>query len=238
MEYLVLLGIAVVIVGFALRLDSILIVFLAAIVTALLGHLGIDGFLTTLGESFVSNRSVALFIIILLVTGTLERNGLKQAAAELIGKAKGATPGIIIALYGVMRLVFAAFNVSFGGVAGFVRPIIMPMAVGAIEASGHEPDERYVEQLKGMASGMENVAWFFGQVLFVGTSGAILVKTTLAPLGYDVDLLRLAIIEIPVALIAVGVTAFYYIVKDARLRRKYYGSESGVRMPSAVKEGE
>ena len=31
MEYLVLLGIAVVIVGFALRLDAILIVFLAAI---------------------------------------------------------------------------------------------------------------------------------------------------------------------------------------------------------------
>lgn len=247
MEYLVLLGIAVVIVGFALRLDSILIVFLAAIVTALLGNLGIDGFLTTLGESFVSNRSVALFIIILLVTGTLERNGLKQAAAELIGKAKGATPGIIIALYGVMRLVFAAFNVSFGGVAGFVRPIIMPMAVGAVEASGHKPTDEYVEQLKGMASGMENVAWFFGQVLFVGTSGAILVKTTLAPLGYDVDLLRLAIIEIPVALIAVGVTAVYYIIKDNHLRRRYCGGdtfaaparlaapESSVQ---AVKEGE
>lgn len=37
---------------------------------------------------------------------------------------------------------------------------------------------------------------------------------------------------------AVGVTAVYYIVKDARLRRKYYGGESGVRMPAAVKEGE
>ena len=224
MEYLVLLGIAVVIVGFALRLDAILIVFLAAVVTALLGGLGVDGFLTTLGESFVSNRSVALFIIILLVTGTLERNGLKQAAADLIGRARGATPGIIIALYGVMRLVFAAFNVSFGGVAGFVRPIIMPMAVGAIEAAGHEPREDYVEELKGMASGMENVAWFFGQVLFVGTAGALLVQTTLAPLGYDVDLLQLAIIEIPVALIAVGVTAVYYIIKDNRLRRRYYGT--------------
>ena len=224
MEYLVLLGIAVVIVGFALRLDAILIVFLAAVVTALLGGLGVDGFLTTLGESFVSNRSVALFIIILLVTGTLERNGLKQAAADLIGRARGATPGIIIALYGVMRLVFAAFNVSFGGVAGFVRPIIMPMAVGAIEAAGHEPREDYVEELKGMASGMENVAWFFGQVLFVGTAGALLVQTTLAPLGYDVDLLQLAIIEIPVALIAVGVTAVYYIIKDSRLRRRYYGT--------------
>ena len=45
------------------------------------------------------------------------------AYAQLIGKVKNATPGMVIALYGVMRLVFAAFNVSFGGVAGFVRPV-------------------------------------------------------------------------------------------------------------------
>ena len=36
------------------------------------------------------------------------------AAAQLIGKVKNATPGMVIALYGVMRLVSAAFNVSFG----------------------------------------------------------------------------------------------------------------------------
>lgn len=77
MDYLVLLGILVVIVGFALKLDAILIIFVAAIVTALAGGIGIDGFLTTLGSSFVSNRSMAVFIIILLVVGTLERNGLK-----------------------------------------------------------------------------------------------------------------------------------------------------------------
>ncbi|NMM95963.1 hypothetical protein G1C98_0699 [Bifidobacterium sp. DSM 109960] len=226
MDYLVLLGIVIVIVGFALKLDSILIIFAAAIVTALVGGIGIDGFLTTLGTSFVSNRSMAVFIIILLVVGTLERNGLKDAAAALIGKAKNATPGIIIALYGVMRVVFAAFNVSFGGVAGFVRPIIMPMAIGAIEASGHEPKDEYVEELKGMASGMENVAWFFGQMLFVGTAGALLVQSTLKPLGYDVDLLRMALIELPVAIIAVVVTAVYYILKDHRLRAKYYGAAS------------
>lgn len=232
MEYLVLLGIVIVIVGFALRLDAILIVIAAAVATALVGGIGVDGFLTTLGESFVSNRSMAVFIIVLLLTGTLERNGLKIAAARLIGRVRNATPGIVIALYGVMRLVFAAFNVSFGGVAGFVRPVIMPMAIGAIEASGHEPNDEYVEQIKGMASGMENVSWFFGQVLFVGTAGALLVQSTLKPLGYDVDLLSMAVIEIPVALIAVGVTAAYYVVKDSRLRRAYYGDGA----PANVKE--
>ena len=231
MNYLVLLGIVIVIVGFALKLDAILIIIVAALATAAVGGIGVDGFLTTLGSSFVSNRSMAIFIIVLLVTGTLERNGLKTAAARLIGKVRNATPGMVIALYGVMRLVFAAFNVSFGGVAGFVRPVIMPMAVGAIEAAGLEPKDEYVEELKGMASGMENVAWFFGQVLFVGTAGALLVQSTLKPLGYDVDLLRMAVIEIPVAVIAVGVAAVYYVVKDSRLRRKYYG---GVKPAAAV----
>ncbi|MBQ1512725.1 MAG: DUF969 domain-containing protein [Bifidobacterium sp.] len=233
LDYLVLLGILVVIVGFALKLDAILIIFVAAIVTALAGGIGIDGFLTTLGSSFVSNRSMAVFIIILLVVGTLERNGLKSAAANLIRKARKATPSGIIALYGMMRLVFAAFNVGFGGVAGFVRPIIVPMAVGAIEAHGHEPKEEYVEELKGMAAGMENVSWFFGQMLFVGTAGALLVQSTLKPLGYEVELLPMALVEIPVAIIAVLVAGVYYILKDRRLRVKYYGTAAA----APAKEG-
>ena len=223
MNYLVLIGSAIVIVGFALKLDAILIVMAAGLATALIGGLGIDGFLITLGKSFVSNRSMAIFIIVMFVAGTLERNGLKKAATALIGKFKNATPGIVVALYGVMRVVFAAFNVGFGGVAGFVRPVVIPMAVGAITAAGHKPNPEHVDQIKGMASGMENVAWFFGQMLFVGGGGALLVQSTLATLGYDVDLLRLALVEVPVCIIAVVVTAIYYIVKDAKLRRKYYG---------------
>lgn len=223
MNYLVLLGIVIVVVGFALKLDSILIVIVAGLATALIGGLGVDGFLVTLGTSFVDNRNMAIFIIILLVTGTLERNGLKTAAANLIGRVKNATPGVIIALYGVMRMIFAAFNVSFGGVAGFVRPVIMPMCVGAIEASGHTPNDEYVEQVKAMASGMENVAWFFGQVLFVGTSGALLVQSTMDALGYQTDLLQMALFEIPVALVALTVTSVYYIILDKKLRAKYYG---------------
>ena len=41
MEYIRLIGILIVIVGFALKLDSILIIFLAAVTTALAGGLGI-----------------------------------------------------------------------------------------------------------------------------------------------------------------------------------------------------
>ncbi|HHU07337.1 MAG TPA: DUF969 domain-containing protein [Clostridiaceae bacterium] len=226
MDLIKLLGVLVVIVGFAIKLEPILIIIVAAIVTAIVGNLGVDGLLETLGSTFVANRGMAIFILIMLVTGTLERNGLKNAASALIGKVKRASAGAVIGAYGIMRGIFAAFNVSFGGVAGFVRPIIMPMAVGAIEASGHVPNEDHVETVKGMASGMENISWFFCQVLFVGGGGALLVQSTLAPLGYDVDLLDLAVVEIPIAIFAVLLGITYYFLKDRKLVKKYYGSDA------------
>lgn len=190
------------------------------IVTALVAGMDPVTFLETLGSSFVANRSMCVFVMVMVVTGTLERNGLKQAAANLMKKFKNASAGVVLAIYGVFRLVFAAFNVSFGGVAGFVRPIVLPMATAAAKKNGKKISEKYEENLKGMASGMENIAWFFGQVLFVGTSGMILVQSTLAGLGYNVELVDLMKVQIPVAIIAVAVAIVYYYLKDKQLSRK------------------
>lgn len=220
MELLKLLGILIVVIGFVLKLDSILIIMIAAIVTALVAGMDSVTFLETLGSSFVANRSMCVFVMVMVVTGTLERNGLKQAAANLMKKFKNASAGVVLAIYGVFRLVFAAFNVSFGGVAGFVRPIVLPMATAAAKKNGKKISEKYEENLKGMASGMENIAWFFGQVLFVGTSGMILVQSTLAGLGYNVELVDLMKVQIPVAIIAVAVAIVYYYLKDKQLSRK------------------
>ena len=98
------------------------------------------------------------------------------------------------------------------------------MATGAIEAKGETPNEEHVEQLKGMASGMENIAWFFCQVLFIGGAGGLLVQSTLEPLGYKVELVDLAKVEIPVGIFAAVVGIVYYILKDRALRKKYYKS--------------
>ena len=215
----------IVIVGFALKLDAILIIMLAAVVTALVGGLGIEAMLTTLGSSFVANRGMTIFILILLVIGTLERNGLRESAARLIAKAKGSTPGMVIGIYGILRSVFAAFNVSFGGVAGFVRPVVMPMAEGAVEAKGHKLDDEHLETLKGMSAGMENIAWFFCQVLFVGGAGGLLVQSTLAglPEPIHVELLDLVIAVIPVAIFAVGLAVVVYFLRDRAMMKKIYG---------------
>ena len=227
MELIKLLGVLIVIVGFALKLDSILIIFLALIATGIVGGLGVGGLLETIGTNFVANRSMAIFIMILLVTGTLERNGLREA--NLIRKVKSATAGKLVAVYGMLNALFGAFNVSFGGVAGFIRPVLLPMIEGAISNKEGKANEDSVEEAKGLAVAMQNFTWFFFQVLFVGGAGGILVQTTLAGLGYEVELIDLAAAEIPVALVALVVSCAFVIVKDNKLMKKYYGKSTDTK---------
>ncbi|MDE6181948.1 MAG: DUF969 domain-containing protein [Eubacteriales bacterium] len=222
MEYVKLLGILIIIIGFALKMDAILIIMISAITTALIGGLGIEGLLEVLGSSFVKNRNMAIFIIIILVTATLERNGLKEIAKKLIGKAKNISAGAIIGMYAVMRGIFAAFNISFGGVAGFVKPIIFPMAVGSIESKQKKTNEKHIEEIKGMCSAAENIGNFFCNVIFIGSSGALLVQGTLKELGYEVSLIDLAKVEIPVSLLALSIAIVYFYLKDRKLYKKYY----------------
>lgn len=217
-----LIGILILVAGLALGLNSILVIFVSMIATAMAGGLGIGEFLEVLGSSFVGNRSMIIFVIIMFVTGTLERNGLKESAAKLIAKFRNATAGAIISIYGVMRMIFAAFNVSFGGVAGIVKPVVMPMTEGAVKVKEGRVDQDHMEEIKGMAAGMENISWFFGQVLFVGGAGGLLVQNTLADLGYQVELVDLALVQIPVAITALIVSIVYYNLKDRYLTDKLY----------------
>lgn len=219
-ELVKLLGILVVIVGFTLKWDSILTILAAAIVTAVIAGMDPIVFLQTLGKSFVSNRAMLITVVIFILTGTLERNGLRVAAHRVMSSIKGASAGIVMAINGVFRVIFGAFNVSFGGVAGFVKPVVMPMAEAADDPDGKTMSPKHRDELKAMASGMENIAWFFGQVLFVGSSGMLLVQGTLKDLGYTVDLVKLAVIEIPVAIIAVLFTSAYYIILDRRYQKR------------------
>ena len=225
MEFLPLLGVAIVIVGFALKMENITIIMLAAFVTGLLGGMSIPNILETLGRTFVANRGMAIFFIVFFVTGTLERNGLKEIAAKLIGKAKNATAGMVIGAYGVLRVILAAFNVSLGGSAGLVRPVVVPMAIGAVEAKYGEPNEDHVEEIKGMSAGMENVMWFFGQVLFIGGAGGLLVQATLATIGFEVSLAELALVCVPVAIFALIASSVVYLLKDKRLSNKFYSEK-------------
>lgn len=216
-----LIGILIIVIGFALKLDSIGIVMISGIVTGLVGGMDITQILTTLGKTFVDNRYMSLFLIILPVVGVLERNGLKETAGKFIGKLESATPGKIAIIYTVVRGILAAFNVNFGGVAGFIRPVIYPMSVGTIENKGKKIDPKDADEIKAMDSAAENISWFFGQVLFIAGAAVLLVKGTLDSLNYEVDPLKCVKAEIPVLIIAIIVSSIYFRIIDKRIMKKY-----------------
>ena len=55
-----LIGILIIILGFALKLDTIAVVVSAGVVTGLVAHMDIVQILSTLGEAFVTNRTTCL----------------------------------------------------------------------------------------------------------------------------------------------------------------------------------
>ena len=103
--YWCLLGVLVVIIGFAIKLEPIAII-VSAIVTAIFGGINVIDLLETVGTTFVANRNQLITIILMILTGTLERNGLKEAGADLIRRAKGLTTGMLIAIWGVLDEIF------------------------------------------------------------------------------------------------------------------------------------
>lgn len=216
-----LIGVFIIILGFALKLDPIGTVIISIVATGLAAGQSIVDIITLVGETFVANRYMCLFIIILPAVGLLERNGLCIVAARVIEKIRNATPNKIITSYGLMRTLFAAFNVNFGGVASFVKPIVYPMARASIENKSGKLKEADQDLIKGLASAQENISWFFGQVLFVAGPGVLLVKSTLDNAGYKIDTVQAVKFVIPLTLIAIIITAIYMYIMDRRICSKY-----------------
>jgi uncharacterized membrane protein len=75
-----LIGIIIVVAGFALRLNPLLVVVAAAIATGLAAGHGLTSVIASFGKAFIDSRSVAVIWLALPVIGLLERSGLKEPA--------------------------------------------------------------------------------------------------------------------------------------------------------------
>ena len=204
MEYLKLIGIVIIVLGFALKFDVLATVLLAGLVTGIVAGMDIPHILSILGESFVSNRLMSIFLIIFPVIAIIERYGLKERAAYLIGKIKNASAGKVLAIYMLVRTAASAFNVRIGGHVQFVRPLILPMSEAAAKVSKQSDlSENEVEELKGHAAAVENFGNFFAQNCFAAASGVVLIQGTLS-MYKEVTLPSIAMASIPVMVITVA----------------------------------
>ena len=133
-DYWPLIGILLVVLGFALKLNPMLVVTASALVTGLIAGMGPVEVVSTFGKAFNDNRIIAIVWIVLPVIGSLERFGLQQRAARLIRSLKGATVGKLLILYLAYRQVAAAIGLhSTAGHPQTVRPLVAPMALAAAE---------------------------------------------------------------------------------------------------------
>ncbi|WP_082195412.1 DUF969 domain-containing protein [Bacillus testis] len=195
-----LLGIAIIIIGFALKLDTIAVVVAAGIATGLVAKMNIVEILNTLGEAFVNNRVTCLFMITIPVIGLCERYGLKAKAVMLIKKARNLSVGKLLSGYTLLREATIAMGVTLGGHPQFVRPLVSPMAEGATVAQcGDKVDEKDIEKIKAYSAASDNIGNFFAQNVFIANAGVLLIASTLEGLGMQVDTLQVSKVAIPVA---------------------------------------
>jgi uncharacterized membrane protein len=216
-----LIGILIIIIGFLLKKDTIAVVVVAGIVTGLVSGMHFNEVVEILGKAFVSNRYMSIFIISLPVIGILERYGLRERAAYLIGKIKSATFGKLTSSYLVIRTLAAMFSIRIGGHVQFIRPLILPMSKGAAENKYGAIDEEDEETIKGLNAAVENYGNFFGQNVFVASGGVLLIVGVLSELNYTVEALDVAKASIPIAIVMIIVGTIQFLYYDRKFDKKY-----------------
>jgi len=218
-----LIGVLIIVLGFVFRMNTIAVVVVAGVVTGLVAGLPFDKVMDILGKAFIDNRYMSIFLITLPVIGLLERFGLRERAAYLIGQIKSATMGRITALYLIIRTVAAMLSMRLGGHAQFIRPLILPMAMGAAETryGKDKMEEKDVEAVKGLAAAVENFGNFFGQNAFAASGGVLLIVGTLKEQKIIVEALDIAKTSVLIAVLIMIIGSLYFLYWDRRLDQKY-----------------
>ena len=220
MNYWPLLGIVLVVIGFAMKFNPMLVVTVAAIVTGLLGGMDVVEVISTFGKAFNDNRIIAIVWIVLPVIGLLERHGLQQRAATLIRSLKNASTGKLLILYLLYRQITAAIGLhSTAGHPQTVRPLVAPMALAAAERQHGQLEEATEEKVKAYSAATDNVGLFFGEDIFFAIGSIVLIQQTLATYGYNLAPLELALWAIPSAIAAFIIHGIRLWLFDRRLAK-------------------
>ena len=233
---LVLAGIGVVVLGFLLRANPLLVVMAAALTTGLAAAWtpGVTpealwaaalNTLAQFGKAFNDSRYVSVVWLVLAAIGLLERAGLQERARMTIARVRAATVGRLLWVYFIIRQIAAALGLtSLGGHAQMVRPLVAPMAEGAAETKfGALPDrERFL--IRANAAAVDNIALFFGEDIFIAIASILLIKGFLEQNHIIVEPLQLSVWAIPTALCALVIHSFRLWLLDRRLRRALGGA--------------
>lgn len=227
-NYWPLIGIALVVVGFALKFNPMLVVTVSAIATGLIAGMDPVEVVSTFGKAFNDNRIIAIVWIVLPVIGLLERFGLQQRAAAVIKSMKNATTGRLLILYLIYRQITAAIGLhSTAGHPQTVRPLVAPMALAAAEKQHGELTDDEAEKVKAYSAATDNVGLFFGEDIFFAIGSIVLIQQILSTYGYNLAPLQLALWAIPTAIAAFIIHATRLVLFDRELGKSSLSGGGG-----------
>jgi uncharacterized membrane protein len=220
-SYWPLLGVAVVVAGFALKRNPMVVVVTAGLVSGIAAGKSPGDLLELLGTAFVNSRSLLVITLMLPVIGVLERAGLRERARTwILGFTRLTLAGLLIA-YLAIRQVLAMFGLlHIAGHAQTVRPLLAPMteATSARQLGSLDDDAR--EQVRAMSAATDNIGLFFGEDVFLAFGAVLLIKGFFEGQGIHLDPLTIGLWALPTAIAAFVIHAVRIIVFEHRLRRR------------------
>jgi uncharacterized membrane protein len=203
LNYWPLLGVAIVIAGFAWRLNPALVVVVAGIASGLLAGLSVPDLLALLGRSFASNRTLLVIVLTLPTIGLLERAGLRERShAWILGLRRLTFARLLIAYLGLRQIVSMFGLTNVAGHAQTVRPLLAPMAEAAAGKIDPALDDEERERIKALAAATDNVGLFFGEDVFIAFGAVLLIQAFFSQHGIEMDPRSIAIWALPTAIAA------------------------------------
>ena len=201
MNWWPLAGVALVVLGFALRFNPVLVVITSGIATGLIAGMAPFELLALIGESFAKGRYLLILVLLLPVVGLLERNGLREQAQALIARMRSVTTTRLLLAYMALRQLAASVGLtSLGGHPQTVRPLLAPMAEAAATREHGELEPETRERLLALCAATDNVALFFGEDVFFAFGAVLLMQAFLADNGIMLEPWRIALWGIPTAI--------------------------------------
>lgn len=221
-NYWLLAGIGVVIAGFALRLNPLLVVAAAAGATGLAAGMAPLAIIAAFGKSFNESRFVTIIYILLPVVGLLERYGLQQRARTVIEGIRGASVGRLLIAYLLFRQVTASLGlISIAGPAQSVRPLVAPMAEAAAARDHGDIDPPTRQKVKAFAAATDTVGLLFGEDVFVAIGSILLIIGFLKQNGIELAPFQLSVWAIPSAIAAFAIHGARLLLLDRALKRAH-----------------
>jgi len=212
MNYWPLLGVGVVIAGFALKRNPVLVVVAAGVASALAAGMAVGDLLALLGNSFVSNRALLLFTLTLPVIGLLERHGLRERAQAWVAGLRNVSLARLLVSYLAGRQLLATLGlIDLAGHAQTVRPLVAPMAEAAASREDLQLTEAERERVRALAAATDNVGRFFGEDVFLAFGAVLLIQGFYERNGIHLEPFAIALWALPTAVAA-------FIIHAIRIR--------------------